>query len=151
MLEVTIKYSAIDQNCKGLLLEEKLDYLYTEIPRSSIDPIYDIKGLPEFMVTDTKELYSALCQFIHPSKKQITEYKIQFEKGKIGFETHKEIEALNRLMFRTFDTILYIILKTMGYYVMKDVFYILSDEEKWRFHKGKNIKTLPNKYRKHNR
>lgn len=147
MLEAIIKYSVVDQNCRGLSLEEKLNYLYTEIPRSSIDPIDDIKGLPESMVTDTKELYSLLCQFIHPSKRQITEYKIQFEKGRIGFDTHKEIDSLNRLLYRTFDTILYITLKTMGYYVMKDVFYILSDDDKWRFHRGKYVETLPNRYR----
>ena len=147
MLEATIKYAAVDEYCKGKTLEEKLNYLYTEIPRSSINPINDITNLSESMVTDTKELYSLLSQFIHPSKKQLTEYKIQLEKGRIGFETHKEIDQLNRLLFRTFDTILYITLKTMGSYVTKDFFYALRDEEKWRFYTGKHVKTLPNKYR----
>lgn len=149
MLEATIKYSAIDQKCKSFLLEDKLNYLYSKIPRSSIDPIDDINDLPKTMVTDTRELHSLLSQFIHPSQKQITEYKMQFEKGKLGFETHKEIDSLNRLFFRTFDTILYLTLKTLGYYITQDVFYILSEDDKWKFHKGKHIKTLPNKYSKH--
>lgn len=147
MLEAVIKYAAVDQICKGKKLEDKLDYLYTKIPRSSISPIDELKGLTELMVADTKELYSLLSQFIHPSKKQITEYKRQYEKGNIGFDTHKELDSFNRLLFRTFDTILYLLLKNMGYYVTKDVFYILSDDKDWKFFKGKYVKTLPNKYR----
>lgn len=147
MLEAVIKYAAVDQICQGEKLEDKLDYLYTKIPRSSISPIDELKGLTELMVADTKELYSLLSQFIHPSKKQITEYKLQYEKGNIGFDTHKELDSFNRLLFRTFDTILYLLLKNMGYYVTKDVFYILSDDKKWKFFKGKYVKTLPNKYR----
>ncbi|MFG6146823.1 hypothetical protein [Halobacillus sp. B23F22_1] len=146
MLEATIKYAAIDKLCNGRTLEEKLEYLYKHIPRSSIDPIDDI-GLPKVVVTDIKELYSLLCQFVHPSKKQISEYKLQFEKANLGFETHKELNSFNQVLLRTFDVILYIVLYTRGYYVMKDVFNVLSDEPNWKFHKGKHIKTLPNKHK----
>ncbi|PEY90221.1 hypothetical protein CN360_25325 [Bacillus cereus] len=147
MLEAIIKYAAVDQICKGKTLEEKLDYLYTKIPRSSISPIDDIEGLTDVMVADTKELYSLLSQFIHPSKKQISEYKSQFEGGNIGFESYKELDSFNRLLFRTCDIILYLLLKNMGPYVIKDVFYVLQDNKKWKFHKGKYVKTLPNKYK----
>lgn len=147
MLEATIKYAAVDQICKDKTLEEKLDFLYTKIPRSSISPIDELNGLTEIMVTDTKELYSLLSQFTHPSKKQINEYKLQFEKGDLGFETHKELDSFNRVLFRTFDILLYLTLKNMGYYVSKDVFYVLKDYENWKFFKGKYVKTLPNKYR----
>lgn len=148
MLEAVIKYAAVDQICKDKTLEEKLSYLYTKIPRSSISPIDDLNGLTDIMVEDTKELYSLLSQFIHPSRKQITEYQLQLKKGVIGFETHKELDSFNRLLFRTFDTLLYLILKNMGYHVSKDVFYVLKDFENWKFFKGKYVKTLPNKYRK---
>ncbi|MGN4756415.1 hypothetical protein ACTFRK_11055 [Bacillus cereus group sp. MYBK227-2] len=147
MLEAVIKYAAVDQICHGKTLEEKLDYLYKEIPRSSINPINELKGLTDLMIADTNDLYSLLSQFIHPSMKQIKEYKLQYENGKIGFETHKEIDSFNRLLFRTFDIILYLLLKNMGYYVTKDVFYILKDDPKWKFFNGKHVKTLPNKYR----
>ncbi|MGG1962640.1 hypothetical protein ABFY43_16360 [Bacillus pumilus] len=151
MLEATIKYAAVDQTCKDKTLEEKLKYLYTELPRSSISPIDELNGLTDMMVADTKELYSLLSQFIHPSQKQITEYQLRLKKGEIGFETHKELDSFNRLLFRTFDIILYLTFINMGYYVMKDVFYNMKDMkefENWKFFKGKHVKTLPNKYRK---
>ncbi|MGG1137224.1 hypothetical protein [Bacillus mycoides] len=147
MLESVIKYAAVDQICKGKTLEEKLDYLYTEIPRSSISSINDLKGLDKSTVADITELYSLLSQFIHPSRKQISEYKRQLEGGNIGFETHKELNFFNRLLFRTFDFILYLLLKNMGYYVTKDFFYVLQEDTKWKYFNGKYIKTLPNKYR----
>lgn len=148
MLEATIKYASVDHICQGKTLEEKLDYLYTKIPRSSISPIDNLKGLSKLLVTDTKELYSLLSQFTHPSMKQIKEYKLQLQRGNIGFETHKELDTHNRLLFRTFDILLYLLLFNRGNYVMKDFFYVLQDDENWKFHKGKFVKTLPNKYRK---
>ncbi|MFK3937996.1 hypothetical protein ACI2JA_10885 [Alkalihalobacillus sp. NPDC078783] len=147
MLEATIKYSAVDQFCKGQSLEEKLEFFYEKIPRSSISPLDEIHGLDDLMVTDTKELYSLLSQFTHPSKRQITEYKMQLDNKKIGFQDHKDLDTFNKLLFRTFDTIMYLCLRNQGPYVMKDFFYVLN-EKKWKFHKGKHLGKLPNKYRK---
>lgn len=147
MLEATIKYAAVDQLCKGKTLEEKLDYFYQEIPRSSIAPIDELNGLTESMVKDTKELYSKLSQFTHPSKIQITEYQIQFKKGTLGYQTHKEIDSFNRLLFRTCDILLYIILRNIGYYERKDFFDCIEGVKNWRYFKGKYVKTLlPKKF-----
>ncbi|MGG6440502.1 hypothetical protein ABET52_13785 [Saccharococcus caldoxylosilyticus] len=139
MMETIIKYVFVDQECKDLPLDKKIDYLNKEVPRSSISPINNIKGLKKEFIDEVNQIYGTLCQYVHPSKTQISEYLGREKRGSsFTFETHKEINPLNKLLFRSFDIFLTLVFIGIGMPTTGDLFiYVFDDKPEWKFHKGK--------------
>jgi len=147
MLESSVKYLLVDQKTNGLTHEEKIHYFDKNIPSSSIDSITEIRffGLNNEEVdefrNDVKVLFSKLCQYVHPSKYQINEYLRRCQKGAfIGFETQKEINDFNKLLFRILDIIIVLLFEVLGFSFTGDLFIYVFDEIKdYKFKKGKYV------------
>lgn len=147
MLESSVKYLLVDQKANELTYEEKIHYLDKSIPNASIEPIGEIrffglnnKEASEFR-NDVRVIFSKLCEFVHPSKYQIDEYLRRCKRGAfIGFETQKEINDFNKLLFRTLDIITVLMFEVLGISFTGDLFIHVFDEKKdYKFVKGKYV------------
>lgn len=80
--------------------------------------------------------------YVHPPQRQIEEQLENYSKGiKVGFETSKMLAEINKLIFRTYYTILTLLFIGLGHSMSGELFIEIYDTEpKWKFHKGKYIK-----------
>ncbi len=152
-LEMTVKYLAIDQLCREDSLIDKISYLKKNVPRSSISIAESIsmpfnKNDNAQLISEIKDLFAKLSSFIHPSKSQLENQLASYERGEyIGFESIKSITAMNKLLFRTYDIILILLLIDFGQSMSGDLFTDLLDHRKdWKFHKGKYVSKFSSLY-----
>lgn len=148
LLELITKSAIVDFKCcdKSTLIE-KIEYLKSNIPRSSIDAIDEFKlpfndDLNQCFRDEIKNNYSNLSAFIHPSEKQHFERLNNCKRGNhIGFESTKMVTKINSLLFRTYDLILFLQFYCFGYSMSKDILKaILSVNSQWKYKKGKYMK-----------
>lgn len=146
LIEMVTKYVIVDFDKMGEKIEIKTEYLRDEIPNSSID-IIERYSTP-FLDTDKTEFQSEVkdffykaCAYVHPSKKQIDEQLVNYNKGiNIGFETAKMFNIINQLIFRAYDMILTMVFHGFGHSMSGDLFIqLFDDNKKWKFHKGKYV------------
>ena len=154
LVELVTKYVVIDYELMGKKFEDKVKYLKTDIPSSSIEVI--LRYNPPFDDTisvqfrnEVKDYFYKACSYVHPSTSQLMERIENQEKGiTIGFETTKMLQDMNKVIFRGYDMILLMIFHGFGHSMGKDIFeQMLIDDVKWKFHKGKYIKHLKVTYR----
>lgn len=154
VLETSIKYLVVDQKIPYASYDEKVIYLNEKIPKASISPVDDIlvlglsnDELKEFK-DDVNDLYKKLCKYVHPSKYQIDEYSKRCSRGAyIGFETGKEINEFNRLIFRIYEIIIITAFTSLGFSMTGDLFINVFDEkESWKFNKGKYVNKISHAY-----
>ncbi len=147
LLETVVKYLVVDQEQIGKALTDKMAYLGTAIPNSSIE-VVDRMTTPFNPATDQefkneiKDLFYKACAYVHPSQRQIEEQIANYDKGNhLGFETTKMLGSITTLLFRTFDILLTLLFIGFGASMSKDLFEkLFNDEPKWKFHKGKYVK-----------
>lgn len=147
LLELAVKLTIVDMKKKELSLNDKVLYLKSDVPNSSIDYIDEIclpfKTDENKQFTDeVKDIYKKLCAYVHPSKKQIHERLNNYKKGvTIGFESFDMLEKLSRELFRIYDIILVLMLNGFGKDMSGDLFVnAFEPYNKWKFHKGKYTK-----------
>lgn len=147
IIELILKALYVDQVKGKAPLTEKIAFLHTDVHRSSIDLVDQI-NLP-FQQTEKKEFlndlslyYSNICEYVHPSKKQIDEQVLNYERDNtIGFESTKMLENVVNLTFRVYDIVLSLFFIGFGPSMSTDVYEgFFKDDPKWKFHKGKHTK-----------
>ena len=146
LLEMTVKYLVVDQECSKADLNVRIEYLNDNIPRSSINVI-DRATLPfdestnVELKSEIKSIFSELSTFVHPSKGQLDAQLANYNKGNyIGFESLKVATRLNKIVFRGYDLILTMLFTGFGNSMSADLFTELyTQNEKWKFYKGKYI------------
>lgn len=152
ILELSVKNSVVDSQNPNSNLQERIKYLHDNIPRSSIQIAEQLS--PILAPADKKEFlaeinlhYSQICEYIHPSKKQIEEQIFNYSKGNtIGFESAKMLESTNSLIFKVYDIILVLLFSDFGPSMSKDLYEeLFCDNPKWKFHKGKHCE----RFKKH--
>jgi hypothetical protein len=144
ILEMSVKYGVVDWTLMGKSLEDKIQHLDHNIPKSTISPIEDIcmpfteDVLIEFK-TDVKRIYSQRCRYVHPSKEQLIEQLKNIKEGyTIGFESAEMFTKMNKAIFEVYDIILAILFSCFGNSMSGDIFeQVLDLNKKWKFHKGK--------------
>lgn len=147
LLEMTVKYLVVDQECDGKPLSEKTQYLQDNVPNSSIE-VVDRLNLPfdsdinKQFKDDVRDVFYKACAFTHPSKLQIDEQIRYYEKGiYLGFETAKMLASVNKTVFRAYDLILTMLFVGFGQSISGDLFIEIYDNNaKWKFHKGKYVR-----------
>lgn len=115
LAELITKYVIIDYELMGKKFEDKVKYLKTDIPSSSIEVI--LRYNPPFDDTisvqfrnEVKDYFYKACSYVHPSTSQLMERIENQEKGiTIGFETTKMLHDINKVIFRGYDMILLMI------------------------------------------
>jgi hypothetical protein len=154
LLELAVKYVIIDYELMGKPLSEKLEYLATNIPNSSIEVINRYhppleENLNSLFKNEVRDYFYKACAYVHPSKRQLSERLENQKNGAtIGFETTKMLKEMNKIIFRGYDMILFMVFHGFGHSMSKDIFeQLLVDNKKWKFHKGKYIKYLKVTYR----
>ncbi|VBB05617.1 Hypothetical protein LUCI_0827 [Lucifera butyrica] len=148
VLETSVKALLVDQTLTKQTYHEKIAYLGTSIPRSSIDCVDDINffitdNQSKLLINDVKQLFGELSQYVHPSEEQIKEYILRCNEGaSIGLETGKELKRMNA-PFRTYEIVLVLSLHALGFSQSGDMFINLFDDSpKWKFHKGRHMKAM---------
>lgn len=150
LLESSCKHYYVDSAKMGCSLPERLQFLKSNVPRSSLSfidsltlPAFNVTTMSDFL-TDCKSLYSRLCQYVHPSPEQIAEYLRLSSKGiSPGFESYKELQKLNGEASRLYDIVLILHFHSLGLGLAGDVFTVVLDgQEKWPFHRTKYVKKL---------
>lgn len=147
-LEMTVKYLAVDQLCSGQEIESKIIYFKKNIPRSSVS-ISDQLVLPfnktdnDQFISEIKDLFAQLSSYTHPSKSQLEAQLASYDKGEfIGFESTQAIAHVNKILFRTYDMLLTLLLVSFGEGMSGDLFIeIFDNKSDWKFHKGKYVST----------
>lgn len=150
MLEACAKHVYVDLKKMGEAFVDKLTYIETEIPRSSVSFVDDLR-LYAFTDVQNKEfmdavrgMYSDLCKYVHRSPEQIQETMRLLNRGVFpGFETANELEPFVRLLARFYDLILVMHFNALGIRLAGDVFVnVLDEDQSWPFHKTKFVKLL---------
>lgn len=150
LLESTTKHYLVDvQKTKWTkTLEQKLDILNTDIPRSSLSYIdeinigvFDEKTNTEFR-NDIHQFYSQLCKYVHRSKEQIDLYLDSFEKGSSpAFESVDDFDKVLQDFSRICDIVLVVVMSSLGIGLAGDILVdFFDDNNKWPYHKTKYMK-----------
>jgi hypothetical protein len=147
LLETTVKFLVVDQEQNGKILADKMAYLGTAIPNSSIEVVDRMvtpfpPPIDQEYKNEIKDLFYKVCAYVHPSQRQIEEQINNYGKGyHLGFETAKMLGSITTLLFRTYDILLTLLFIGFGSSMSKDLFQeIFNDDLKWKFHKGKYVK-----------
>ncbi len=147
LIEMSVKYSIVDQEKMGEPLNIKTQYLTDNIPNSSIEVVDRLstpfeQSIDKEFKDEIKDIFYKACAYVHPSQRQIEEQLANYSKGvNIGFETTKMLSDINKIAFRAYDIILTLLFINFGQSMSGDIFIqVYDDEPKWKFHKGKYIK-----------
>jgi len=150
MVEACTKHVYVDLKEIGKSFADKLTYLETAVPRSSISFVEDFR-LYQFtddenklFMDDIRGTYSELCKYVHRSPQQIQETLGQINRGIfLGFETADELQLFVRLLARAYDLILVMHFNALGMALTGDVFTrVLDQNREWPFHRTKFVKLL---------
>lgn len=150
LLESCAKHVYVDLKQMGKPLTEKLTFLETDVPSSSVSFADDFR-LYEFSDTENKEymdgirsIYSSLCKYVHRSPEQIDEALRLLQRGiSPGFETAQDVESFCRELAQLYDLIIVIHINALGMCLAGDVFaHALDGLEKWPYHNTKFVKVI---------
>ena len=131
-------------------LSEKLGFLETEVPSSSVSFADDFR-LYQFSDAENKEfmdsirsMCSSLCKYVHRSPEQIEEALRSLQRGiSPGFETTQEVESFCRELVQLYDLVLVMHFNALGMGLAGDVFtHALDSLEKGPYHKTKFVRAL---------
>ncbi|WP_406196651.1 hypothetical protein OG331_15930 [Streptomyces sp. NBC_01017] len=153
LLEQAVKFLYVDQQCPSLSVtrEQRIEFLKKEVPRSSIQPIFDVAPLlPSEEVRrfqeEVKGRWSSLSGIVHPSKEQIDERAARARRGAFsGFETAKDLTTMNNQLASVYDCLGVMWLTAAGPSIAGDLILEL-DQEEWIFHKSKWLQKLSRQY-----
>lgn len=153
LLEQITKHLYVDQQHASLEItrEQRINYLKEKVPRSSIQPIFDIHPLlPDGEVKafrdDVKNRWSSLSGIVHPSKEQLGERAARARRGSfIGFETARDLTAINNQLAAVCDCLGVMWLSAAGPSNAGDIILEL-DQEGWVFRKSRWLQKLSRLY-----
>lgn len=150
LLESCAKHVYVDLKQMSKPLTEKLAFLKTQVPSSSVSFVDDFR-LYQFSDAENKDfmdgiqsMYSSLCKYIHRSPEQIEEALRMLQRGvSPGFETAQDVESFCRKLAQLYDLVLVMHFNALGMGLAGDVFtQALDSSEKWPYHKTKFVKVL---------
>lgn len=150
LLESCAKHVYVDLKQMSKPLIDKLIFLQTEVPSSSVSFVLDFR-LYQFSDTENKEfmdglrsMYSSLCKYVHRSPEQIEEALRLLQRGvSPGFETVQDLEFFCRELTQLYDLVLVMHFNALGMDLAGDVFtHALDSSIKWPYHKTKFVKVL---------
>jgi hypothetical protein len=152
LLESVLKHKYLDQIMMNDSFEDKMKKYDEILPKSSMEFVKDFK---HYIACDnvsffasSQSIYRELCAFTHASKKQM-EHKINKSKrGEyLGHTAAKEIEEVNKLIFRTLELCLVCHYNACGPSTTGDLFILSHDtDSSWKFHKSDFIKAISDSY-----
>ena len=149
ILKSSVKNLYVDQKTPSSNFDDKVIFFHKQVPPSSISIVDDL-DLPlsnenkALFIADIKGIYSSACAYVHPSKTQIDErVRLASIEAYIGFERPKDLERINKELFRLYEATLVLVFSALGMSFLGDIFiYWLDDYQDWRFHKGKYMKAV---------
>ena len=145
ILETICTHYYVDSQQFDKPLEDRLSFLRSLGRQPKIELLADTK-LQAFdstqtanFISDVSQLYSLLCEFVHPSAQQIEERLRRANAGRFsGFEGVEDLRRLNRDVFRTLDIVLAVYFHALSLPLAGDIFTQILDQDKnWKFHKGR--------------
>ena len=150
LLESCAKHVYVDLNRMSKPLTEKLSFLETEVPSSSVSFVDDFR-LYQFSDAENKEfmdgirsMYSSLCKYVHRTPEQIEEALRLLQRGvSPGFETAQNVESFCRELAQLYDLVLVMHFNALGMGLAGDVFtHAIDSAKSWPYHKTKFVKVL---------
>jgi hypothetical protein len=150
LLESVSKHVYVDLKLMGKPLSAKIAFLSESVPSSSVSFIEDFRLYSfgdienkEFM-DEIKNLYSALCRYVHRSPEQVEESLRLLARGVAsGFEMPKQLESFVRELQRLYDVLLVLFFNALGLGLAGDVYVQVLDEySAWPYHKTRFAKLL---------
>lgn len=153
-LESSAKHAYVDLKQMGKPLSEKLKFVETEVPRSSISFVDKLRLFSysddenKAFIDEIKSQYSMLCRYVHRSKEQIDEALRLLQRGIApAFETPREVESFCRDLERLYDLLLVLHFNALGLELAGDVFvHALDHDKSWPYHKSKFTKLLSSQF-----
>lgn len=149
LIEHAMKVAVVDQRLPNATLEERLEYLTSGLPRSSVD-VGEL-SLWSLSPISTQELRSvvrsdfrSLSRYVHPSQRQLEERVRADARGEfVGFETTSQLAKVNSLVRRVYDIVLLLTFETLGWDLTGDTFiHILDERDSWKFHRTRFVSEL---------
>ena len=154
ILETVCTHYYVDSQQFDRLLAERVVFLRSLGRQSKIElfadarfEAFDIAQKADF-INDVSQLYSLLCEYVHPSAPQLEERLVRAETGAFsGFEGVADLRRLNRDVSRTLDIVLAVYFHALSLPLSGDIFIqILDDDKSWKFHKGKWCEIISHHY-----
>ncbi|MEV7313085.1 hypothetical protein AB0N56_09115 [Streptomyces microflavus] len=153
LLEQVAKFLYVDQQCPSLEItrEQRMEFLKNKVPRSSIQPIFDVHPLllqedVRPFQDEVKSRWSSLSGIVHPSKEQMDERAARARRGAFsGFETVKDLTAINDQLAAVYDYLGVMWLTAAGPGTAGDLIVEL-DQEEWVFRKSRWLSKLSRLY-----
>ncbi len=150
LLEAASKHAVVDLNNWNSTLEQRVAYLESSIPRSSVDFIADqaFFGLSPSEEADFKasvvSQFKRLSAYVHRSPNQLRQEIRQAGKGPPESKViAAELERFNRECFAVYDLAVFLQFQVLGPGLSGDVFvYAFDPVQHWPFHKGKFCRLL---------
>ncbi|WP_445371872.1 hypothetical protein ACH518_03415 [Methylomonas sp. HW2-6] len=150
LLESASKHAIVDLNNWNFTLEERVAYLESSIPRSSVDFIADqaFFGLSPSEEADFKasvvSQFKRLSAYVHRSPAQLRQEIQQAGKGPPESKVIAgELERFNRECFAVYDLAVFLQFQVLGPGLSGDVFVHAFDPvQHWPFHRGKFCRLL---------
>ena len=146
LLEAATKHLYVDQrlpDVRTTTREDRIRFLATDVPRSSIEPIWDLHvllgpgGSEDDFRNDVKGLWSKMAGYIHPSAMQTEERIRRASRGAfIGFEDPKALREIVADTVRAYDLLGVMWLMAAGPSAAGDILVML-DEPRWAFARTK--------------
>ncbi|WP_114423494.1 hypothetical protein [Nocardioides houyundeii] len=146
LLEAATKHLYVDQrlpNVSTTTREDRIRFLATDVPRSSIEPIRELHillgagGSEDDFRNDVKGLWSKMAGYIHPSAMQTEEALRRASRGAfIGFEDPKALREIVADIVRAYDLLGVMWLMAAGPSVAGDILVTLDDPG-WAFARTK--------------
>lgn len=139
ILETVCTHYYVDSQQFDRPLEERVTFLRSLGRQPKIDLLanakfeaFDSTQSADF-ISDVSQLYSLLCEFVHPSAQQIEERLRRAEAGRFsGFEGVEDLRRLNRDVFRTLDIVLAVYFHALSLPLAGDIFtQVLDDDKNW--------------------
>jgi hypothetical protein len=153
MLEQSVKHLYVDQKNPTLQVDriQRQEYLKSEVPRSSIEPIRDVHVLlPEdeqdLFRDQVKSLWSQLSGYVHPSREQLAERAARARRGSFsGFVTSRELSGINDQLAAAYDMLGVLWLSAAGPSTAGDI-VVVEDTEQWVFKRSRWLQRLSRTY-----
>lgn len=150
ILETACTHFYVDSQQFNRSLEERVAFLRSLGRQPKIELLESVQfeafkeGQRTDFINDVSQLYSLLCEFVHPSAQQIEERLRRADNGRFScFEGVEDLRRLNRDVFRTLDIVLAVYFHALSMPLAGDIFtQILDDDKSWKFHKGQWCATI---------
>jgi hypothetical protein len=154
LLESAVKHAFVDLNRGRADVTERIAYLETAVPRSSLDFIKEQAyfGLSEKNESEFKgallSAYKRLSAYVHRSPSQLRQELSQMGTGPPEPKlVAAQLERFNRECFAVYDMAVFLQFQVLGPGLSGDVFvYALDSVQHWAFHRGKYCKLLSKHY-----